>query len=147
MQSSIRSSLCRSFSPLLPLPSCLLALISRSFFIHFRTTLVPFLPPVSRSGFVCVPPFLSFFFLSSPPSYARFPPFTPFFSIFALNYLFSSAPDFLVWLALSSLATTLSRFRSRFTVFHCRGHLSSDDILCYQGAFLSRRLAISVNFR
>jgi len=63
--------------------------VSFSFFIHFREPAPPFLPPVSRSGFV----------FSSTPAHSFV--FSSFFFIFALNYLFLSVRDFLVWFALS----------------------------------------------
>jgi len=58
--------------------------VSFSFFIHFREPAPPFLPPVSRSGFV----------FSSTPAHSFV--FSSFFFIFALNYLFLSVRDFLV---------------------------------------------------
>jgi len=119
MQSSIRS---------FPL-----TLVSFFFFVHFRGPAPPFLPPVSRSGFVFFRP------RSCSPSF-----FLILFHFCSQLFVFLRS-WFSRMVCSFSLFSSLLPFRLRFTVFHCRDHLFG----WYSppsGTFLSRRIAISVNF-
>lgn len=107
--------------------------VSFFFFIHFREPAPPFLPPISRSGFV--------FFRPCPRSPSFFPIFLHFCSqlfVFLHSWFSRMVCSF-------SLFSSLPSFRLRFTVFHCRDHLFG-WYSPLSGTFLSRRIAISVNF-
>lgn len=97
-------------------------LVSCSFFIHFRElTRSPFLPPVSWSGFV-----FFFFVLVRSFSFSSL-----FFSIFALDYLFFSVRDFLVWFALSLYSRPFLLF-ARDLPSSIAATIFSDDIRRYR---------------